>query len=185
MSPVTWNGARAVDRLAGVTCPCTAHSAASPTSICTVAWPIPKSWSSRCCRSVRNASPGWPPGITRCAVSAFSVVLIGQMWRSCTRATPGSAASSAATFAGSIPGGTAFSAMPSESRNSPQVPPRITATITRLTTGSIHAARSTGSASPATTTPADTSASTAMCRKAPRTLRSPCRPRRTAARSRR
>ena len=32
----------------------------------------------------QEASPGKPPGMTRCAVSAISVVLIGQMWRSWT-----------------------------------------------------------------------------------------------------
>jgi len=38
-------------------------------------------------RSPRNL--GWQesPGITNCAVSAFSVVLIAQMWKSCTSRT--------------------------------------------------------------------------------------------------
>jgi hypothetical protein len=34
------------------------------------------------------ASPGYPSGITRWAVSAVSVVLIAQMWTSCTSVTP-------------------------------------------------------------------------------------------------
>ena len=62
-----------------------------PVSICSVTclilkrdamvWPV----------SSRNASPGGPEGITRCAVMAVPVVLMAQMCRSCTSVTPGSA----------------------------------------------------------------------------------------------
>jgi hypothetical protein len=44
-----------------------------------VAWPIPKRSFNLAQRSTRNESSGWPPGITKCAVSAVSVVLIDQM----------------------------------------------------------------------------------------------------------
>ena len=78
-------------------------------------------------RSARGAS-----GTTRCAVSAVSVVLIGQMWRWWTATTPGSLSSDRVTASGSMPAGTAWSAIASASRSSPQVPARITATTTRL-----------------------------------------------------
>ena len=63
------------------------------------------------------------------------------------------------------------------SLSSPQVPQPITATITRLVTGSIHRSPVSRISTPATTTPTETSASAAMCRKAPRMLMSCLRPR--------
>ena len=67
--------------------PCAQHpnfAGAGPSapisSTCSVAWPMPKRSFSIARASSRNASPGWPSGITRCAVSTASVVLIGQMW---------------------------------------------------------------------------------------------------------
>ena len=122
-----------------------------------------------------NASPGWPSGITRCAVSAVSVVDIGQMCRSCTSATPGSRSSAARTADSSTPSGTALRPSFKLSRASPHVPQPITARMTRLVTGSSHTAPVSRIATPAITTPTDTSASAAMCRNAPRMLRSSLR----------
>jgi hypothetical protein len=59
-----------------------------------------------------------------------------------------------------------------DSRSRPQVPQTITALIARLTTGSTQSQPVSRITSPASTTPADTSASDAMCRKAPRRLMS-------------
>ena len=56
------------------------------------------------------------------------------------------------------------------------MPQIITAQIKRLTTGSIQRRPVNRMASPAPTTPAEIAASAAMCRKAPRMLRSPLRP---------
>ena len=56
------------------------------------------------------------------------------------------------------------------------MPRAITATSTRLVSGSSHSQPVSAITSPATTTPAETRASPAMCRKAPRTFRSPLRP---------
>ena len=64
----------------------------------------------------------------------------------------------------------------SASRSSRQVPTRITAETTRLTIGSIQSQPVRRVAAPATTTPAATTASPSMCRKAPRAFRSPLRP---------
>jgi hypothetical protein len=75
-------------------------------SIWNVAWPIPKSCSSICAASHRNASPGCPAGQSRCAVNAVSVVLTGQMWTWWVCSTPGSAASRDRTASSSTPGGT-------------------------------------------------------------------------------
>ena len=51
--------------------------------------------------------PGAPAGTTRCAVSAHSVVLIPQMWRSCTALTPSCPARKPRTAPSSICRGTA------------------------------------------------------------------------------
>ena len=64
---------------------------------------------------------------------------------------------------------------------SPHVPQAIIATIVRLTSGSIHHSPLTTIASPATTTPTETSASAAMWRYAPRMLRSSCPRRKSSA----
>ena len=66
--------------------------------------------------------------------------------------------------------------MATESRSRPQAPSAITVTSTRLVTGSSHAQPVTTIASPAATTPAETTASPSMCWKALRMLRSPLRP---------
>ena len=79
-----------------------------------------------------------PSGTTRCAVSATCVVLNPQMCTSCTSVTPGSDPRNAVTTSVSIPCGTASSARLSESRSNPQLPAVISATRSRLTTGSIH-----------------------------------------------
>ena len=68
----------------------------------------------------RKASSGRPPGITRWAVSAVSVVLIGQMCRSCTRDAR-AALQVGADRLGSMPGGHAVSDICTESRSRPQV----------------------------------------------------------------
>ena len=75
-----------------------------------------------------------------------------------------------------MPAGTASSARSRESRSNPQVPTAITATMTRLISGSSHSQPVAIIASAATTTASDTAASAAMCRKAPLMLMSRLRP---------
>ncbi len=62
------------------------------------------------------------------------------------------------------------------SRNRPQVAQTTSAATARLTAGSIQARPVAQMTRPATTTPADTAASAAMCRKAPRMLMSSLEP---------
>src|SRR5262249_28101263 len=68
-----------------------AHSS-SALSIWIVTWPIRCLWRSPSATSVRKSPFAAGSGITRCTVSAVSVVLSGQMWRSCTPVTPESPA---------------------------------------------------------------------------------------------
>ena len=79
--------------------------------------------------------------------------------------------------AGSVFAGAASSARSALCSSRDQVPQVMTATMTRLITGSIQVQPVNRMAAPESRTPNETSASAAMCRKAPRTLRSPCRPR--------
>ena len=99
-------------------------------------------------------------------------VPMAQTCRSCTRATPGSDSSSACTACRSTPSGTPSNSRCSDCLNRLQVPTTMTAAISRLTTGSSQVQPNHSARPPATTTPAETSASAAMCRKAPRMLRS-------------
>ncbi len=91
-------------------------------------------------------------------------------------ATPGLVARKSRTSAGSTLVGTPAIDMPSDSRSRPQVPQTMTALTARLTAGSSHAHPVSRMTSPATTTPAETSASDAWCRKAPRRFMSLPRP---------
>src|SRR3546814_17306785 len=81
------------------------------------------------------------------------------MGRSCTCVTPGNAASVASTASGSIPGGTASNDILTASVNKPHVFHKMIAAMTRLITGSIHAAPVAIMDSAPTTTPAETEAS--------------------------
>ena len=114
--------------------------------------------------------------MTRCVVSAVSVVLIGQMCRSCTASTPGCAARNRRTPASSIPGGTPSRPSFIESLNNRHDDSPITATITRLVAGSIHVRPVSVISRPAPTTPTETSASPAMWTNAARMLMSCLRP---------
>ena len=87
---------------------------------------------------VERAVAGMTLGMIRWQVSAVSVVLMPQMWRSCSPVTPGSASRCARTAAASTPSGTASKARPIALFNRPQVPMTMTAETTRLTTGSSH-----------------------------------------------
>src|SRR5205085_2666464 len=73
-------------------------------------------------------------------VRAVSVVLIGQMCRSCTAVTPGTAARKSRTAPSSIPSGTASRPIFTLARSRPHEPQPITPTISKLVKGSIHAA---------------------------------------------
>ena len=114
--------------------------------------------------------------MTRWQVRAVSVVLMGQMCRSCRAVTPGRAPRASLTLRGSMASGTACSTMLRDSRKRPQVPQMIRPEITRLTRGSMKVQPVSQMTPPATTTPAETTASDSMCRKAPRMLMSPLRP---------
>jgi hypothetical protein len=87
------------------------QAVSSSISICKVVCPIPKRRLSSLAARIRNSSPGWPPGTTRCAVRAVSVVLIGQMCRSWTAATP-TGLRYRRTACGSIGAGTALTDTP-------------------------------------------------------------------------
>ena len=117
-------------------CECPPCAQSSPVSIWKVEWPMPKRCAMPCAQSARKASPGKPPGMTRCAVSANSVVLIGQMWRSWIRATPGRAPRCASTASGSMPRGTPASAMVTDSRSMSTEAIRMIAATIRLAIGS-------------------------------------------------
>ncbi len=73
--------------------------------------------------------------------------------------------------------GAASKARSVASFSTPQLPTRMTARISRLTTGSIQARPVRMIKPPATATPTEIAASAAMCRKAERTLRSCSLPR--------
>ena len=119
--------------------------------------------------------------MTRCAVSAVSVVLMGQMCKSWTASTPGCAFRKVRTPTSSIPGGTPSRPSFIESLNRRQDETPITATIARLATGSIHVCPVRVISSPAPTTPTETSASPAIWMNAPRMLMSCLRPARNSS----
>ncbi len=143
--------------------------------------------SNRACRflhtSARNVGRISLAGITRCAVSAVSVVLIAQMCRSCTSTTPGSAPRNDFTSLGSMPSGTASRIRSNDLRISDQVPTRIVSASTMLTTGSSHCHPVNTMNTPVIATPSASTASDARCRNALRRFRSfwPCVMKRNAA----
>ena len=114
--------------------------------------------------------------IVRWAVAVCCEVLALQMCRSWTAATPSTASRSARTCSASTPRGTASIASSTLSRSRSQVPQAITSEISTLTAGSTRFQPVSPITMPATTTPADTAASAAMCRNAPRMLASLLRP---------
>ena len=135
-------------------------------------------------RQRSSSAPLSNAGMTRCAVSAVSVVLIAQMCRSCTaRRRAGREIGSTASpvdplrhgverqvqrIAQQAPGADDDHRDDDDAHHRVDPPPA----GRRMTT-------------PATTTPSETTASAAMCRKAPRMFRSPLRPAMKAAPSRR
>ena len=102
-------------------------------------------------------------------------VPMAQMCRSCTSVTPGNANKTSRTACGSTLSGTPSNSRCNDWLNKRQVPSTMTTAIARLTTGSSQSQPCHSVKAPAITTPADTSASAAMCKKAPRMLRS-CSP---------
>ena len=74
----------------------------------------------------RAASSGSPPGATRCAVSAVSVVLSGQTWRSCTASTPVELGQPGFDLVDIDPRRNAASDIHTDSLSSPMLPHRMT-----------------------------------------------------------
>ena len=91
------------------------------------------------------------------------MVLIDQMCRSWVSDTPGRSSRNCRTCCASTLAGTAASTIRSDSFSSDQVDSTISATITRLTAGSIQLQPVYMMAAPDTTTPSEMTASAAMC----------------------